>query len=143
MAVLRRGEAAQERRGNEEAEARIDNEHDTWRLVMADKRERQDRHRQRTHETRQTQREINDDGKHTHNGKRNNNNKQRRDRMGGGRVVQTHTREWCGGGCKGEAAVILHTYTHMPSSAAEQQVQESQCITCTTSSRGMVCVCRY
>ena len=32
-------EAAQERRGNEEAEARIDNEHDTWRLVMADKRE--------------------------------------------------------------------------------------------------------
>ena len=32
-------EAAQERRDNEEAEARIDNEHDTWRLVMADKRE--------------------------------------------------------------------------------------------------------
>ena len=83
MAVLRRGEAAQERRDNEEAEASIDNEHDTWRLVMADKRETGQTQTEKTRDEAETQREINDDGKHTHNGKRNNNNKQRRDRMGG------------------------------------------------------------
>ena len=57
MAVSRRGEAAQERRDNEEAEARIDNEHDTWRLVMADKRDRTDTDREDTRRGRHRERD--------------------------------------------------------------------------------------
>jgi hypothetical protein len=65
----------------EEADASIENKDWRWRLVVAD--ETTDREKTR-HEA---EREIHDDGKHTHNGKRNNNNKKQtnmRERMGGG-----------------------------------------------------------
>ena len=58
MAVSRRGEAAQERRDNEEAEARIDNEHDTWRLVVADKRETGQTQTEKTRDEADTERSM-------------------------------------------------------------------------------------
>ena len=55
--IERRGEAAQERRDNEEAEASIDNEHDTWRLVMADERDTGQTQTENTRDEAETERE--------------------------------------------------------------------------------------